>query len=95
MNLSDFGFYESQLSDPNVIYSPDINIGGNSNSDNSLRVKQNLKGILKGAGLEDVDISVQPGPSGGFTSIFAAIKTMIGFRQEQKLVNDGLIMQTS
>lgn len=95
MNLSDFGFYESQLSDPNVIYSPDINIGGDSNSDNSLRVKQNLNGILKGAGLEDVDISVQPGPSGGLTSIFAAIKTMIGFRQEQKLINDGLIMQTS
>jgi hypothetical protein len=95
LSLSDFGFYESQLRDPDVIDAPSVNYSGTSKGHNEAQVRKNLKTILAGEGLEDVDISVQAGPSGGTTSIIASIKTMMGFRDTQKRVNDSLSMYSA
>ena len=95
MMLSDFGYYDSQLRDPAVQDAPTTNFSGTTKHHNIAAVKKNLEAALKGAGLEDVDITVTPGPTGGFTAIKAAIKQMMGFRDAQKQVEESLSMQAS
>ena len=92
MNLSDFGFYDSQLRNDKVIDAPELNYSGTSLSHNEERIRENMKKVLQGAGLKDVDISVQMGPGDGGTTIYAALKTMMGYREQQKMVNNSLIM---
>ena len=95
MMLADFGYYDSQLRDPKVQDAPTTNYSGTDEEHNELAVKKNLQKILYGSGLKDVDISVQPGPSGGVTSIIAIVKTMLGFGETQERVNESLSMQAS
>lgn len=95
MMLADFGYYDSQLRDPNVHYAPTTNFSGTSKSHNISAMKKNLTDVLQGNGLEDVDITITPGPSGCFTSIFAAIKHMVGIRTMQKKIDESLSMQAS
>ena len=95
MMLADFGYYDSQLRDPEVHYAPTTNFSGTSRSHNIKAMEKNLKEVLAGEGLEDIDISINPGPSGGATSIIASIKHMIGMRVAQKRINDSLSMQAS
>ena len=90
MNLADFGFYDSQLRDEKVQGAPVLRYTGTTESHNEAQVEAHMKKILRGAGLKDVDISVQSGTGG--TSIYAAIKTMMGARDQQKMVDDGLQM---
>ena len=95
MMLADFGYYDSQLRDSKVQDAPTTNYSGTDEEHNEAAVKKNLQRILHGSGLKDVDISVQPGPSGGVTSIIAIIKTMLGFGEAQEMVNKSLSMQAS
>src|SRR5690606_8168655 len=57
MLLSDFGYYESQLRDPDVINAPMINIDA---VDSPAQMRANLIATLKGFGLTGVDVSVEP-----------------------------------
>ena len=95
MMLADFGYYDSQLRDPKVHDAPTTNFSGTSRDHNIASVKRNLAAALHGSGLKNVDISVQPGPAGGVTSITAAIKHMLGIRTIQRQVDDSLSMQAS
>lgn len=95
MMLADFGYYDSQLRDSKVQDAPTTNYSGTDEKHNEAAVKKNLQKILYGSGLKDVDISVQPGPSGGVTSIIAIVKTMLGFGETQEKVNESLSMQAS
>ena len=45
MNLSDFGFYESQLRQPEVINAPEVHLHGST-----AELTSNLKRILEGQG---------------------------------------------
>ena len=95
MMLADFGYYDSQLRDSKVHDAPTTNFSGTSRDHNIASVKRNLAAALHGSGLKNVDISVQPGPAGGVTSITAAIKHMLGIRTIQRQVDDSLSMQAS
>nr|DAK26581.1 MAG TPA: hypothetical protein [Caudoviricetes sp.] len=95
MMLADFGYYDSQLRDPKVRNAPTTNFSHTSKSHNINALKENLKDALQGNGLKDVDISITPGPSGGFTSIVATIKHMLGMRTLQRQVDESLSMQAS
>ena len=95
MNLSDFGYYDSQARDEKVINAPTVNYRGMSRDHNEAAVKNYMEDVLKGAGLKDVDISVEAGPTGGGTTIWAAVKQMMGIRTEQKMVENSLSMQSS
>ena len=94
LQLGDFGFYESELDKPQVAGAPRIQ-DIHKQDHNSTTVKNRIEKILKGQGLKDVDISVEAGPSGGATSIKAAIKTMLGMRDLQDRVNESLQMQAN
>lgn len=95
MMLADFGYYDSQLRDPKVRNAPTTNFSHTSRSHNMNALKKNLEDALQGNGLKDVDISIMPGPSGGFTSIVATIKHMLGMRTLQRQVDESLSMQAS
>ena len=95
MMLADFGYYDSQLRDPKVHDAPTTNFSHTTRSHNAEAIKKNLKDVLQGNGLKDVDISITPGPSGGATSIFVAIKHMLGMHTLQKQVDESLSMQAS
>ena len=84
MNLSDFGFYESQLRDPDVIDAVPMDF--RNNSDNFVTIRKNLLTTLKGYGLKNVDISIGPGANG--TQIMASIKTWLGIGEQQKKIDE-------
>lgn len=89
MSLADFGFYSSQAEDPEVLSAPNL-----ERNKGTKDLERKLKAVLTGQGLKDVDISISPGPAGGGTSMIAAIKTMLGFRQQQKQIDESLSMQS-
>jgi hypothetical protein len=62
MLLSDFGFFESQLRDPDVINAPNLDPSGQQDP---LTLQANLLATLRGLGLYGVDVSVQPAPTSG------------------------------
>lgn len=84
MNLSDFGYYESQLRDPGVINAEPMDF--RHNNDNFVKIRRNLRQSLNGRGLKDVDISICPSANG--TQIYASIKSWLGFGDQQKKVNE-------
>ncbi len=57
MSFSDFGVYESQYRDPNVINAPDIRMDG---SQDALTLQANLSATLSGLGLTGVDVRIEP-----------------------------------
>jgi hypothetical protein len=95
MNLSDFGYYDSQTRDEKVINAPTVNFRGTSRSHNEKAMEKYLESVLKGEGMKGVDISVEAGPTGGGTTIWAAVKHMVGIREQQKEVETALSMQSS
>ena len=92
MNLSDFGYYESQLRDEDVINAPTLKY--DKEGDGIFSVRKKLRNILQGSGLKDVDISVEAGPTGGATTIKASIRRMLGMREQQRQINSTLQMQS-
>lgn len=84
MNLSDFGFYESQLRDPNVINATPINMY-DSNVSN---LNSNIKKILEGQGLKDVDVSISTSANGTATQIIANIATFTGLNEISNMINN-------
>ena len=86
MNLSDFGYYESQLEDDdNAAKTPPINHWNNKNQ-SAEDVKANLKRILQARGLKNLDISVEP--TIGATNIIASIKKWAGMKENQERIDD-------
>ena len=88
VNLSDFGFYESSLRDPAVQNAPDIPSRFKSGAGGGSDIRKQLEDELKGKGLDHVDISVKPGPSGGVNTIIADVKHMLGLDFWQDKVNE-------
>lgn len=84
MNLSDFGFYESQLRDPNVASAEPLNIRQKSKN---VDIKTSLKHILVGKGLKDVDVNVINGKYGDEHQITANIKMVTGLDKIQRMVS--------
>ena len=85
MNLSDFGYYESQLETEEAKKAPPINTWNKKNT-SAEDVKTNLKRILNGKGLKNVDISVEPTIGG--SNIIASIKKWVGIKENQDRVDD-------
>ena len=85
-NLSDFGFYESQLRNPNVINAPSVNYSNN----NSVDISNKLKRVLQGQGLENVDISITSGAVGSGHQIITDIKLFTGIDDLQNMTNESL-----
>lgn len=66
MMLSDFGFYDSSLSDPEVMQAEAINY---ENGTSSINLMSNLTTALSGAGLFGVDVSIEPSNAQGVQMI--------------------------
>lgn len=88
MNLSDFGFYESQLRDEKVIHAPSIYDNGGDSHDN---MSGRIRDILYGSGLENVEVNVMERAYGSGNQVFAALKCFVGMGEMQKRVN-GVVM---
>jgi len=82
MNLSDFGFYESSLRDPQVAASPVVNYRRGSAGD----VSQKIKRVLTGKGLKNVNVDVTARSSLDYSTVKADIKTFISGRDQQKRI---------
>lgn len=87
MNLSDFGYYESQLEDKGGRLAPPVK-HWNQRNDAAENVKRNLTRILKGKGLKNLDISVDHTIGG--TNIVASIKRWAGIKENQPRVDDAV-----
>lgn len=84
MLLSDFGIYESQKYEPAAQNAPEIT---NMNSSPSpLALQRDLLGLLKGAGLQHVDVSVETSSSNGI-QIISNISRVAGYDIKQKVQN--------
>lgn len=92
MLLSDFGFYESQLRDPEVANAPAIDY---HSRDNASSVKSNIKKILSGRGLKDIDINVTSNTDIDTHRIISDIAVYTGSSKLQKMVDDSIDQQTS
>lgn len=86
--LSDFGLYESALDTPSAnLFGDDLQYSDYSES--SSTVEKNLKYILKGQGLKDVDIKVYDG-IGDKSTIEAKIDSWTKDKNMQKKIKDTL-----
>jgi hypothetical protein len=72
MLLSDFGIYDSQKDDPSVISAPSVKNFDKSNGSGALGLQSKLQGILQGAGLIGVKVTVGPTSASGI-EVFANI----------------------
>ena len=91
MNLSDFGFYENQVREESVI-NADAPAQYKQEADIA-KIESDLKAILQGQGLTDVDVRVNAGNRGGFSQIVANVKTFLGINEEKKRVQEALNQQ--
>lgn len=86
--LSDFGLYESALDTPSAnLFGDDLQYSNYSES--SSTVEKNLKYILKGQGLKDIDIKVYDG-IGDKSTIEAKIDSWTKDKDMQKKIKDTL-----
>lgn len=90
MNLSDFGYYESQLRNPKVKAAPELHMRGHTASLNS-----NLQRIMQGQGLENVNISITPASSGSGTQIMTNLEVYTGMKDLQKMADNSLKQGTA
>lgn len=74
--LSDFGYYESELRKPSVIDAPTLNEGNST-----YFISREIKRVLNGAGLKNVEVNVTDGLYGSPTNITTDIKLYISPRQ--------------
>lgn len=66
MLFSDFGIYESQLRDPDVIKAPNLSP---YESQDPVTLKANLEATMYGLGLTGVEVSVEPKASSGIDAV--------------------------
>lgn len=66
MLFSDFGIYESQLRDPDVINAPNLSP---YESQDPITLKANLEATMYGFGLTGVEVSVEPKASSGIDAV--------------------------
>jgi hypothetical protein len=92
MSLSDFGYYESQLRDPDVINAPSIVKPKHKNSQMN-GVRRNLQKILEGQGLKNVSVNVTDNAFDGH-QIKADIGLFTGKRQINGMVKDQMDEKT-
>lgn len=81
MALGDYGIFESELRNPDVINAPNLDPHGQQDP---LTLQANLQATLKGLGLSGVDVSVQPGPASGI-QVVANVASVIGFKAENAI----------
>ena len=84
MLLSDFGIYDSQQNNPEVINAPKIKDINDAPSPLALRA--NILGLLNGIGLDFVDVSVEQSSTPGIQFI-ANIGRMTQYNLQQKINN--------
>ena len=89
-NLSDFGFYESQLRDPKTVAAPDL---PHDRANRGVDIRRELKRILQGKGLRNVNVDVTESATLSTTQIKADIKTYTSGRQKQKMINRSIADQ--
>ena len=87
MNLSDFGFYESSLREPEVQKVTPLPYN-KENDDISL--SSELRSLLKGKGLRNVEVSVTAKNTMGPTDIVANIAVWAGLKEQQRKVEDSM-----
>ena len=85
MNLSDFGFYDSQARDPNVLMAPELEA-----ISSPAEIKGNIERVLRGRGLEDVDINVTTANNISGTQIMTDIGIYTGVADMQRRVDESL-----
>ena len=85
MNLSDFGFYESQLRDPNVKAVKAVPIRMTS-----LNISSNLKRILDGKGIENVNVSVSESQNGSATDVICNFLSYTNLKGIENMIGYGL-----
>lgn len=90
MNLADFGYYDSQLHNPEVETARPIDY---HSRDNSTSVKHNLEKILRGKGLKNVDINVTTSNEVDTHTIISNIKMYTGFADRKKMVDNSIEQQ--
>ena len=91
MNLSDFGYYESQLRNPSVTNAPTINTSGASKK---ASMASDLKKILQGKGLKNVDVNVATSTDVDSHKIISDISIYTGSERLQRMVQDSMQQQT-
>lgn len=69
MLLSDFGIYESQKNEPQSMRAPGIRHYDRQRNESSLMLRAKIQGVLNGAGLLGVKVSVSPSSSSGIEVI--------------------------
>ena len=87
MNLSDFGFYESALREPVVqAVTP---LPYNKENDD-INISSELRSLLKGKGLRNVEVNVTAKNTMGPTDIIANIAVWTGLKEQQRKVDDSI-----
>lgn len=87
LTLSDFGFYESQLQDPNVMHAPTVY---RPTRDSAATVKSNLEKILQGKGLRNVNINVTDNSEVDTHRIVSDIAVYTGSRTLKRMVDNSM-----
>ena len=87
MNLSDFGFYESSLREPEVMIASPLPY---KMTNKDLNISSELKSLLKGKGLKDVKVNVTENNTMGPTEIIADIGIWSGILDQQRKVEDNI-----
>lgn len=88
MLLADFGFYESQLRDPNVINAPNISPEG---STNPLSLIGSITTTLKGMGLVGVNVNISPSSKSGVEVMANIINTAVNTPQMIEKKIEGIL----
>lgn len=79
MSLGDYGLFDSELRNPDVINAPNLSPSGQQDP---LTLQTNLLATLKGLGLYGVDVSVQPGPESGI-QVVANVARIVEFKIDE------------
>ena len=82
MNLSDFGYYESSLREPGAVNATPLPY---NHENRDLRLSAEIKRILNGSGLNNVEVNVSQNNTMGPTDIIANIGVWAGFKSQQKV----------
>lgn len=85
MNLSDFGFYESSLREPEVQEATPLPY---NHENDDIRIGSEIKKLLKGKGLRNVEVDVSARNTMDATDIIANIAVWAGLKDQQRRVED-------
>lgn len=84
MNLSDFGFYESQLRNPGAIAATPLPF---DEENRDIKLSNELRKALRGRGLRNVEVDVVERNSMGPTEIVANMTTWAGINHQRDIEN--------